>query len=110
MNPFSENFWLKVAIVPSSDYFEGFWNEISAAFQLKLPVIATLQQFTEDVKNLTFTNEEPSFKVTIYDEEVTIIDFSMYNDYRSYIHDWIVYSTWFFFLLRTWKKLPKKVK
>ena len=60
-------------------------------------------------KLLGFSNygeDVPSFSLTWYGTTVAIIDFSLFLNYRTWIHGIILAIAWSVFIFKTYRKLP----
>ncbi|MBO8161986.1 MAG: hypothetical protein H0Z24_10195 [Thermosipho sp. (in: Bacteria)] len=113
INPFSDNFILKVAFVPSAGYFDQYWSDIRTAFEQKIPLVTQLYDFFSSVLGVSYSESVPEFKISLPAKyggvDVNIIDFSYFADYRDLILNFIRFTSWFFFLKRLFKRLPQIV-
>lgn len=130
LNPFSENFFLKTLfdwINPFSENFIGkkivelFQNLFELLFVPKNNPFESLSSkfdekfsFVGQIKDLfssflgfnNYGDNVPSFTLTWYGTTVAIIDFSLFLDYRTWIHGIILAIAWAIFIFKTYRKLP----
>lgn len=110
LNPESDKFLLKIAFVPSDGYFLNYVTEIKEAFFGKIPIFTQLFEFFKTVKDITVNGGKPKFEVTFPDSygggTYSIIDFSMFDQYQTFILNFIRFTAWFFFLKKLFRMLP----
>ncbi|ABW19364.1 hypothetical protein [Alkaliphilus oremlandii] len=110
LNPFSDKFFLWIALIPQDGFFESFFNDILGAFNERLPLIGQIRAFMENIKGINYSQELPKFEITMPSKygggQFSIVDFSYFVQYRVYILNFIRFSAWFFFIKRLWKTLP----
>ena len=110
INPLSENFFLRIALVPSDGFFLNYVTEIKEAFFGKIPIFTQLFDFFTTVMDISVNGGKPKFEVTFPDSygggTYSIIDFSMFDEYRVFIFNFIRFTAWFFFLKRLFRMLP----
>ena len=94
---------LEFLFVPEHNPFEELSQKINAKFGF-------VGQIGQLISNLlgfnNYGNSIPSFDVTYYNTTVSIIDFSLFVQYRDWIHGIILAIAWTIFILKTYKKLP----
>lgn len=112
LDPFSENFILKIAFVPSrTDRSELLIEDLKDKFGGITDIISNL----ESLKSYDETGQPPVFKLnfngSIYgiEGEYQVIDFSFYEDYRPWIQSFTVMVAWIYFLKRLINYLPNLV-
>lgn len=112
-NPLSDKFFLKVAFVPTNGYWAEYATDIRASFEGKVPLISQLTDFFIEIKDISFNEEKPSWSIELPSQYggqvVEVLDLSMYDEYRSYILNFIRFSSWFIFLKNLYRKLPSIV-
>lgn len=130
LNPASEKFFLKRLfswLDPTSDNFIGkkiaelFENlfkslfvptnnpfeDLSAKFDEKFAFINQIKDlFSSFLGFNNYGDSVPSFTLTWYGTTVAIIDFSLFLDYRTWIHGIILAIAWAVFIFKTYRKLP----
>jgi len=110
LNPFDENFILKVALVPQEGYFNTFFQDISNSFNDRLPLVGQIAEFMNTIKSINVSQDLPEFNITMPDKygggNYAIINFAFFLDYRVYILNFIRFSSWFFFIKRIFKQIP----
>ncbi len=112
LNPLSPNFFLKLAFVPNSPEFELKKQELIHSFKQKFIFYDNIIQALNQIKNLgTGSASPPTFKVTLPSKygggTYSIIDFSMFTDYRIYVLNFTRCIMWFFFIKGIFRSLPK---
>lgn len=114
INPFSENFFvyklidllsdlLKLLFVPNNNPFD----ELSSKFNEKFAFIEQIKTFVSDLLGFNNYGEKvPTFDMTWHGVTFSLIDFSLFLEYRTWLHGIILAIAWFSFLFKTYKKLP----
>ena len=104
---------LELFFVPSNNLFDDFTDLLQERFGFVYQVIELVQE----LKAIEFDNAKPSFTVklnsnffgSLKGQEFEIIDFSMYAQYRTFIHSIIVVITDFFFFMYILREIPAVV-
>lgn len=132
LNPFSENFFLKIALVPRTTGYQFKNNdsrvqmfseiqpteyelkkqELIDSFTQKFIFYDNILDAFEQIENLSEGSATaPTFKVTVPQKygggTYSIIDFSMFTDYRVYVLNFSRCIMWFFFIKGIFRSLPK---
>lgn len=114
INPFSENFFvyklidllgdlLKWLFVPNNNPF----IELSNKFDEKFAFVNQINTLVNDLLGYTNYGEKaPSFDMTWHGATFSLIDFSLFLNYRNWLHGIILAIAWFVFIFKTYKKLP----
>lgn len=114
LNPFSENFFvyklidllgdlLKWLFVPNTNPF----NELSNKFNDKFAFVNQIKTLFNDLLGYSnYGDKVPSFDMTWRGVTFAFIDFSLFLDYRTWLHGIILAIAWFIFIFKTYKKLP----
>lgn len=114
INPFSENFFvykliellsdlLKFLFVPENNSFD----DLSSKFNEKFAFVEQIKTLVNDLLGFNnYGDKAPSFNMTWKGVTFALIDFSLFLDYRSWLHGIILAVAWFAFLFKTYKKLP----
>ena len=94
---------LEFLFVPEHNPFEDLSTKINSKFGF-------VSQIGQLISNLlgfnNYGNSVPNFEITYYNTSVSIIDFSIFLQYRDWIHGIILAIAWTIFILKTYKKLP----
>lgn len=110
LNPVSDKFFLKVALVPRSGYFQDYFTELKGAFDVKLPIVGQLFDFFKVVANATILDAPaPQFNINYMGHSMSIIDFSYVIQYRTIIVNFTRFIAWFFFLKRLYNRVPSMI-
>lgn len=113
LNPFSENFFLYIALIPSAGYFQNYFDDIFSIYSDKIPIIAQLKDFFTSIKNVNYNDGTPAFEINLPPDlggkTVPLIDFGFFADYRTLIINFIRFTAWFIFLKRLYKRIPRVV-
>ncbi len=114
INPFDENFFvykliellgdlLKWLFVPTENSFEGLQEKFNTKF-------AFVNQIKEMFSNLlgfnNYSETLPIFSITYEGQNLNIIDFSLFVDYRLWVHGIILAIAWFCFIRKLYNRLP----
>lgn len=114
INPFSENFLvyklidllgdlLKFLFVPEKNPFEDLYNK----FNEKFVFVGQLKDLLNSLLGFNNYGETtPTFNMTWHGVTFSLIDFSLFLNYRSWLHGIILSIAWFIFIFKTYKKLP----
>lgn len=114
INPFSENFFayklidltqelLEFLFIPKTNPFE----ELSVKMEEKFAFVNQIKDLFSSL--LGFNNygyEAPTFNMTWKGVTFALIDFSLFLEYRIWLHGIILAIAWFVFIFKTFKKLP----
>lgn len=117
INPFSENFFvykllellgelLKFLFVPTENSFEQLQNKINDKFYF---VNQIGQMFSSLLGNVNYGDTPPTFSITYYGQTLSIIDFSLFMDYRVWLHGIILAISWFLFIRKLFNRLPSVI-
>lgn len=94
---------LQALFVPQNNPFEQLSQKINTKFgfvnQIK-DLFSSLLGFNN------YGNSVPTFTLTWFNTTVGIIDFSLFLQYRDWIHGIILAIAWTVFILKTYRKLP----
>lgn len=114
INPFSENFFvykllellgdlLNLLFVPSTNPFES----LSQKFDEKFAFVKQIQNLFNSLLGFNdYGTDVPHFEMTWRGVTFSFIDFSMFLNYRLWLHGIILAIAWFIFIFKTYKKLP----
>lgn len=114
INPFSENFFvykliellsdlLKFLFVPANNPFD----ELSNKFNEKFAFIEQIKTLINDLLGFNnYGDKTPSFNMSWKGVTFALVDFSLFLEYRIWLHGIILAIAWFVFLFKTYKKLP----
>lgn len=116
LNPFHENFFLKLAFVPRDGYFESKYQQIQSNINSKLSFFDNIKSVNDSIEQAFqsgSSGEPPQFVFFLPSKygggEVKIIDFSMYNQYRTLIHSLIIMVSYYWFVKRIIRRLPQVI-
>jgi hypothetical protein len=112
LNPYSSNFFLKIAFVPDGDSLDSGFAGIYDVFSEKFAFYLDFKDFLSSVTTAVQSPEPPVFNVTLPggiwgDGMYTVIDFSYYIQYRPYILDFTRFIAWFFFVKSVYRRTPR---
>lgn len=114
INPFSEKFFvyklmeltqelLEFLFVPKTNPFDELWNK----FNEKFPFINQIKDLANSLLGFNnYGDSVPTFEMTWKGVTFAIIDFSLFLDYRLWLHGIILAISWFIFIRKTFNKLP----
>lgn len=116
VNPWHEEFFLRVAFIPSEGFLETYVTDIKEIFDGKFTFISEIRDFLGNIFGAVVdTNPDPpEFKINLPGGKwgtgsVQIIDFSLFAPYRTFILNFIRVILWIPFLLKLYKRLPSLV-
>lgn len=114
INPFDDNFLGKKIIellgnllnslfVPTNNPF----NDLSNKFNEKFAFIEQIKTFVNSfLGNSNYGDKTPAFEMTWHGVTFALIDFSLFLQYRNWLHGIILAIAWVIFIFKTYKKLP----
>lgn len=114
INPFSENFFvykliellqnlLEFLFVPKNNPF----NELSSKFDTKFAFVNQIKDLFNSLLGFNnYGDKAPVFEMTWRGVTFAFIDFSMFLNYRLWLHGIILAIAWAIFIFKTYKKLP----
>lgn len=95
---------------PSSDFFKSEFNSLKSTFNEKFSVITSVSNFWDTFwTNLDNDTNAPVWTFSWKGKELLAVDFSMFSDYRTIIHQIILAIAWVLFLKRVYKSLPSLI-
>lgn len=96
---------LKDLFIPSDNAFTDIQNIINEKFGF----ISQIKDMFSSIINATFnvSDEPPTFNITIYGQDLSIIDWSIYSPYRLIVHGIIIAISYINFIMRLIKRIPK---
>jgi hypothetical protein len=96
---------LKDLFIPSDNAF----TDIQTIINEKFGFISQIKDMFSSIINATFSEsgEAPEFNITIYGQELSIIDWSLYAPYRMIVHGIIIAIAYIGFIMRLIKRIPK---
>lgn len=89
--------------IPDED---NAFTEIKNVINEKFGFISQFTDLASKLVNLNFSSDVPAFEFTIYGKKYSIIDWSLYQPYRKYIHSIIIVISYYHFIQRTIKRIP----
>lgn len=114
INPFSENFFvyklidllgnlLKWLFIPENNPFDS----LSSKFDEKFAFINQIKSLFSSLLGFNnYGDSAPTFNMTWSGVTFAFIDFSMFLNYRTWLHAIILAISWFIFIRKTFNKLP----
>lgn len=116
INPFDENFLGKKLVeligdllndlfIPKEDHFTDLSNELYT----KLGFVEQLKELYNTLFPDTSTQSiisPPNWTITYFGITISIIDWSAFEVYRSYLHTIIIFILWASFLIKLYKRIP----
>lgn len=97
---------LEYLFVPSGDKFD----ELKDKFDEKFGFVGQIIDLGETIINATFGGSKPNSNITLYGGTYTIIDWDIYDNYRTYIHGIIVLLSYIVFIPKLIKRLPSIIR
>ena len=116
INPWSDEFFLTVAFIPSDGFIETYVADIKEMFDGKFTFISEIRDFLGNLFGAVVepNPEPPEFTINMPGGKwgtgsLKIIDFSLFAPYRSFILNFIRVLLWIPFLLKLYRRLPSLV-
>lgn len=112
LNPFSDNFILKMAVIPRAGFLEEYVNELKSIFDIRFRLIYDALDYVKFLidYNVSEGGEPPVYEITMPakygGDTFSVVDFSYFSNYRTYILNFIRFIAWFMFIKRIIKKFP----
>lgn len=86
-----------------SNTFDSMYENVNNKF----PIIQQLRTVIDTLLNEEYIESQaPSFKINLYGSEMSIIDFSMFESIKGWVHQIILAFAWGLFVFRFYKRLP----
>jgi len=116
LNPASENFFLKAALIPSPEFMIKYVTDIKDTMDEKMGFFAEIRDFLGSIFGAVVETdpEPPKYEVSLPGGKwgtarVKLIDFSLFAQYRSYILNLIRVFLWIPFLMKLYRRLPSLI-
>jgi len=116
INPWHDDFFLKVALVPSEGFLEEYVTDIKVMFDGKFTFISDLRDFLGNLFDAVVDPDPnpPEFEINLPggkwgQGKVQIIDFSMFARYRPFILNFFRVLLWIPFLMKLYRRLPELI-
>lgn len=116
LNPFHENFFLKIAFIPSDGFITGKFDELKDVLDDRLPIIGTFKDlFTSitEVQSQSINSTSPTFTMELPSkwggQTVQVINFAPIDPYVPYIKTLIRFFLWIPFIIKIYKRLPQVI-
>ena len=116
LNPWHENFFLKVAFIPSEGFFESYVTDIKEMFDGKFTFISEIRDFLGNLFDAVVDPDPnpPEFEINLPggkggQGKVQIIDFSLFARYRPFILNFFRVLLWIPFLMKLYRRLPELI-
>lgn len=101
---------MKIAFVPSDGFVAEKFESLKLTLLSKIPLLQQITDLFETIKATQFGTQPQNFTVTMPIQyggmTYSIINFDYFTQYRTVILNFIRYSAWFYFLKKTYKRLP----
>lgn len=115
LDPTSDNFFLKLAFVPSDGFISGKFDELKAEFDDRLPIVGTLTELFDSIAGAqrpsVRSTTTPKFEIELPGKwggrRVEIINFDVIDPYIPYVKTFIRFMIWIPFLIKIYKRLPQ---
>lgn len=89
INPFSDNFFLKIAFIPQSNFFMNSYNAMGDSINAKFPAFSQLTDAFHAFKdNVVINDEFTGLTMTVKGQEVYIVEPTYINKYSDKIKFW----------------------
>ena len=116
LNPFHENFFLKIAFIPSEGFIPNKFDELKVEFDNRLPIIGTFTDlFTSitEVQSKSIRSTSPTFTMELPSkwggQTVQVINFDPIDPYVPFIKTLIRILLWIPFIIKMYKRLPQVI-
>ena len=116
INPWHEDFFLRVALVPSEGFIQEYVTDIKEMFDGKFTFISDLRDFLGNLFDAVVDPDPnpPEFEITLPggkwgSGKVEIIDFSIFARYRPFILNFFRVLLWIPFLMKLYRRLPQLI-
>lgn len=116
LDPTSDNFFLKLAFIPSDGFITGKFDELKGVLDDRLPIIGTFTDlFTSitEVQSQSINSTSPTFTMELPSkwggQTVQVINFAPIDPYVPYIKTLIRFFLWIPFIIKIYKRLPQVI-
>ena len=112
LNPFSDNFFLKIAFIPSQEFIEMNNERMALLGEQKFGFVEDFKSVFQELKdNLNNDTNAPNFTLSLPSKwgggTVNIINFEAYDSIRLLIKNIIRVFIWLYFIFKMYKRIPK---
>lgn len=112
LDPTSDNFFLKLAFIPSDGFIPAKFNEVKVEFDNRLPIIGTLTElFNSITQAQSIQSTKPKFEIELPSkwggQKVEVINFDIIDPYIPYVKTFIRFLIWIPFLIKIYRRLPQ---
>ena len=112
LNPLSENFFLKIAFIPSQGFIPSKFNELKDVIDAKMPIIGTLTDLFDSITELrSVDSTKPTFSIELPSkwggQTVQVINFDVIDPYVPYVKTFIRFLIWIPFIIKIYRRLPQ---
>lgn len=116
INPWHEDFFLRVALVPSEGFIQEYVTDIKEMFDGKFTFINQIRDFLGNLFDAVVDPDPnpPEFEINLPggkwgQGKVQIIDFSLFARYRPFILNFLRVLLWIPFLMKLYRRLPQLI-
>ena len=114
LNPFHENFFLKIAFIPSEGFIPNKFDELKDVLDDRLPIIGTFTGIFDSITQVqSIDSTSPTFTMELPGkwggQTVQVINFDPIDPYVPYIKTLIRFFLWIPFIIKMYKRLPQVI-
>lgn len=116
LDPTSDNFFLKLALVPSEGFIPNKFDELKDVLDDRLPIIGTFTGIFDTitgVQSQSINSTSPTFTMELPSKwggkTVQVINFDPIDPYVPYIKALIRFFLWIPFIIKIYKRLPQVI-
>jgi len=111
LNPFSENFFLRIAFIPSDGFIPNKFDELKEVIDDRLPIIGTLSDVFNTITDVQgIESTKPKIEVELPGKwggkKVEIINFDVIDPYVPYVKTLIRFLIWIPFIIKIYRRIP----
>lgn len=114
LNPFHENFFLRLAFVPEDGFLSEKFNDLKVDIDDRLPIIGTLTDLFNSITQpqvRAANSTKPTFTIDLPGkwggQTVEIINFDIIDPYVPYVKTLIRIFIWIPFIIKIYRRLPQ---
>ena len=116
INPWHDDFFLRVALIPSDGFIQEYVTDIKEMFDGKFTFISQIRDFLGNLFDAVVDPDPnpPEFEINYSggkwgQGKVQIIDFSLFARYRPFILNFFRVLLWIPFLMKLYRRLPQLI-
>jgi hypothetical protein len=108
LNPLSDNFFLKIAFVPSNNYINNQFNTLQQNINYRFSWVTDIQSMIKSIKMSDTTGGIANIHavIPIINRDVVVVDFKYLNDHAEFIRGLVSALIYFLIIIYLIRNVP----